>query len=58
VKGHDLNNFIGKVGKDSAAARFASATASDFSIQQDKPYAEVGQQPYNTPGCIMNNIKD
>lgn len=33
---------IGKVGKDSAAARFASATpSSDFSIQDDKPYAEV-----------------
>lgn len=31
----------GKVGKDSAAARFASATPSDFSIQESKPYAEV-----------------
>ena len=33
----------GKVGNDSAAARFASATPSsdDFSIQSDKPYAEV-----------------
>lgn len=31
----------GKVGKESAAARFAAATASDFSIQEDKPYAEV-----------------
>nr|POE67351.1 mannose-6-phosphate isomerase [Quercus suber] len=29
----------GKVGKDSAAARFASATS--FTIQEDKPYAEV-----------------
>jgi hypothetical protein len=34
--------IIGKVGKDSAAARFAAATPSnDFSIQNDKPYAEV-----------------
>jgi hypothetical protein len=31
----------GKVGKESAAAKFAAATASDFSIQEDKPYAEV-----------------
>jgi mannose-6-phosphate isomerase len=31
----------GKVGKESAVAKFAAATASDFSIQEDKPYAEV-----------------
>lgn len=32
----------GKKGRDSAAARFAAATAaSNFSIQADKPYAEV-----------------
>lgn len=32
----------GKIGKDSAAARFAAATPSkDFSIQDSKPYAEV-----------------
>jgi mannose-6-phosphate isomerase len=32
----------GKVGKDSAAAKFAAATpADDFSIKEDKPYAEV-----------------
>lgn len=32
----------GKVGKDSAAAKFAAATpADDFSIQEEKPYAEV-----------------
>jgi hypothetical protein len=32
----------GKVGKDSAAAKFAAATpADDFTIQDDKPYAEV-----------------
>lgn len=40
----------GKVGKDSAAARFASATPSnDFSIQNDKPYAELwmGTHPSN-----------
>lgn len=33
---------IGKIGNDSAAARFAAATPSDgFSIAEDKPYAEV-----------------
>lgn len=33
----------GKVGKESAAANFAAATpADDFTIQEDKPYAEVG----------------
>ncbi|KAK5124783.1 Mannose-6-phosphate isomerase [Meristemomyces frigidus] len=40
----------GKVGKDSAAARYASATPSDsFSIQDDKPYAELwmGTHPSN-----------
>ncbi|KAJ4321932.1 Mannose-6-phosphate isomerase [Neodidymelliopsis sp. IMI 364377] len=32
----------GKVGKDSAAAKFHAATAAeDFSIQEDKPYAEL-----------------
>jgi mannose-6-phosphate isomerase len=31
----------GKIGRDSAAATFAAATPSDFSIQEDKPYAEV-----------------
>jgi mannose-6-phosphate isomerase len=32
----------GKVGKDSAAAKFAAATpVNDFSIQENKPYAEV-----------------
>lgn len=31
----------GKVGKGSAAAKFAAATAGDFSIQEEKPYAEV-----------------
>lgn len=32
----------GKKGSESAAAKFAAATATDdFSIQDDKPYAEV-----------------
>lgn len=32
----------GKIGSESAAAKFAAATPSDtFSIQSDKPYAEV-----------------
>ncbi|GAB7340176.1 hypothetical protein MBLNU457_6650t1 [Dothideomycetes sp. NU457] len=40
----------GKVGKESAAARYASATPSkDFSIQESKPYAELwmGTHPSN-----------
>jgi mannose-6-phosphate isomerase len=40
----------GKPGKTSAAARFASATPSDtFSVQDDKPYAELwmGTHPSN-----------
>ncbi|EKD15313.1 uncharacterized protein L3040_001680 [Drepanopeziza brunnea f. sp. 'multigermtubi'] len=40
----------GKVGKESAAAMFAAATpADDFSIQEDKPYAELwmGTHPSN-----------
>ncbi|KAH8808002.1 mannose-6-phosphate isomerase [Xylogone sp. PMI_703] len=40
----------GKVGTDSAAAKFAAATpAEDFSIQTDKPYAELwmGTHPSN-----------
>ncbi|CAE7032932.1 hypothetical protein PTNB73_04952 [Pyrenophora teres f. teres] len=31
----------GKVGKDSAAAKFHAATASEFSIEEEKPYAEL-----------------
>ncbi|KAH7380398.1 mannose-6-phosphate isomerase [Phaeosphaeria sp. MPI-PUGE-AT-0046c] len=31
----------GKVGKSSAAAKFHAATASDFSIEEEKPYAEL-----------------
>ncbi|EAT81944.2 hypothetical protein SNOG_10550 [Parastagonospora nodorum SN15] len=31
----------GKVGKTSAAAKFHAATASDFSIEEEKPYAEL-----------------
>ncbi|OAA56833.1 mannose-6-phosphate isomerase, class I [Cordyceps fumosorosea ARSEF 2679] len=40
----------GKKGSDSAAAKFAAATpATDFSVQQDKPYAELwmGTHPSN-----------
>ena len=37
VNGYDW----GKIGKDSAAAKFGAATPSDFSIEEDKPYAEV-----------------
>ena len=36
----------GKKGRDSAVARFAAATPSDgFTIQDDRPYAEVGRLP-------------
>lgn len=36
------NNRPGKVGQQSAAAKYAAATAaSDFSIEAEKPYAEV-----------------
>ncbi|PVI04666.1 mannose-6-phosphate isomeras-like protein [Periconia macrospinosa] len=31
----------GKIGKTSAAAKFAAATTSDFSIAEEKPYAEL-----------------
>jgi hypothetical protein len=37
----EINRSTGKVGSKSSAARFAAATASDFTIQDDKPYAEV-----------------
>ena len=33
----------GKNGKESAAAKFAAATPSDITIQDDKPYAEVSK---------------
>jgi mannose-6-phosphate isomerase len=42
----------GKVGKESAAAKFAAATASDFSIQEEKPYAEV------CPTKLIRNFTD
>ncbi|KAI5793063.1 mannose-6-phosphate isomerase [Geopyxis carbonaria] len=45
-----LSAANGKIGKDSAAARFAAATEeSGFSIQEDKPYAELwmGTHPSN-----------
>ncbi|KAK5116970.1 Mannose-6-phosphate isomerase [Meristemomyces frigidus] len=47
-----LTPSTGKVGKDSAAARYAAATHSDkdnFSIETDKPYAELwmGTHPSN-----------
>lgn len=41
----------GKIGKDSAAAKYAAATPSDtFSIQEDKPYAEVGHSRFHLHG--------
>ena len=47
-----LSKSIGKVGKESAAAKLASATPSnDFSIQEDKPYAEVRLRL-----CMMDDL--
>lgn len=47
-QGQHADVCVGKVGKDSAAARFASATPSkDFSIQESKPYAEVSVDGQN-----------
>lgn len=57
----------GKVGKESAAARFAAATPSkDFSIQDSKPYAELwmGTHPSNpskdleTQRTLLDMVKD
>lgn len=46
-----LNIVIGKVGQESAAARYASITAApDFSIEAEKPYAEVGS-------CVTEDIQ-
>ena len=40
---YSVDSDAGKKGKDSAAAKYAAATPPDgFSIEQDKPYAEVG----------------
>jgi len=37
-----LNPIIGKVGQESAAARYAATTAGpDFAVEDGKPYAEV-----------------
>lgn len=37
-----LNGPLGKVGKESAAAKYAAATESNqFSIENERPYAEV-----------------
>ncbi|KAF2221991.1 mannose-6-phosphate isomerase [Elsinoe ampelina] len=57
----------GKVGKDSAAARFAAATPSDdFRIQDEKPYAELwmGTHPsnpskdYETKRTLLDLVED
>jgi hypothetical protein len=44
---------LGKKGKDSAAAKYASATLSDgFSIQEEKPYAEVSVELACSPSIL------
>lgn len=44
----------GKIGNDSAAARFAAATpAEGLSIQSDQPYAEVRPLQLPTPQLSM-----
>jgi len=44
---------LGKKGKDSAAAKYASATPSDgFSIQEEKPYAEVSVELTCSPPIL------
>ncbi|KAF2269824.1 mannose-6-phosphate isomeras-like protein [Lojkania enalia] len=57
----------GKIGKSSAAAKFAAATASsDFSIQEEKPYAELwmGTHPslpskdLETQGTLLDIVQD
>ncbi|KIN05810.1 hypothetical protein OIDMADRAFT_189374 [Oidiodendron maius Zn] len=48
----------GKIGHDSAAAKFAAATpTADFSIQEDKPYAELwmGTHPSNPSKDVLTN---
>jgi hypothetical protein len=51
---------LGKKGKDSAAAKYASATPSDgFSIQEEKPYAEVGiELTYSSSILILFSAMD
>jgi len=46
----------GKVGNDSAAAKFASAT--NLKIEDDKPYAEVCYIDLITPSATRSNHKD
>ena len=42
VNNSRLRRSVGKVGKESAAAKYGAATPSDdFSIEEEKPYAEV-----------------
>ena len=50
----DNPNPGGKMGNDSAAARFAAATpAEGLSIQSDQPYAEVRPLQLPTPQLSM-----
>ncbi len=47
--------LVGKRGKESAASRYALATPPDgFSIQEDKPYAEVSSVAIS-PGTSGSN---
>jgi hypothetical protein len=50
---HPAEDVPGKKGKDSAAAKYASATPSDgFSSQEEKPYAEVSVQLTCLPSIL------
>ncbi|KAF2861502.1 mannose-6-phosphate isomerase [Piedraia hortae CBS 480.64] len=53
----------GKKGSDSAAARYAAASSPDFTIQEDRPYAELwmGTHPSNPSkdadtGCTLLDL--
>lgn len=56
----------GKIGSESAAAKFAAATPSDFSIEEEKPYAELwmGTHPsnpskdLNTQRTLLDLVQD
>ena len=53
------HHMAGKIGHDSTAARFGAATAaSDFSIEADKPYSEVGRAPLSQQQSTKLSAKE